>query len=119
MLRGYVLGQDLQKKWAQDCIARSSDKVVELNEQKPEAAQVAREILAYLSEHPHAQDTLEGIVGWWLLQRQIENQTQTVKQALGELVKQGLVVETHAQDSRVHYRLNLAKREEIGTLLQQ
>ena len=119
MLRGCVLAQDLEEKWAQDCIIRSNDKVVELNEQKPEGAQVAREILAYLSEHPHAQDTLEGIIGWWLLQRQIENQTRAVKQTLGELVKQGLVLEIHAQDSRVHYRLNLAKREEIGTLLQQ
>jgi hypothetical protein len=96
-----------------------SGHIVELNEQKPEGALVAREILAYLSEHPHAQDTLEGIVGWWLLQRQIQNQTQTVKQALGELVGRGLVVEIHAQDSQVHYRLDLTKQEEIGTLLQQ
>ena len=79
---------------------------------------MGQEILAYLAEHPHAQDTMEGIVGWWLLQRHIENQTQTVKQALSELVLQGLVVEVHAQDSRVHYRLNLAKQEEIDTLLQ-
>ena len=88
------------------------------HEQKPGRAQLGREILTYLVEHPHAQDTLEGIVGWWLLQQQIEIQSQTVKQVLDELVTESLVVEIHAPDSRVHYRLNPAKRVEIGTLLE-
>jgi len=30
-----------------------------------------REILAYLADHPDAQDTLAGIFEWWLLERKI------------------------------------------------
>ncbi len=79
------------------------------------ASHLAHEILAYLAEHPLAQDTLEGILEWWLLDRQIVHQTSAVKSALEELVANGLVLETHANDSRAHYRVNPNK---FGDLLQ-
>jgi hypothetical protein len=105
-------------KWLDDCSSPPSDDIVKSHEQKPRRAQLSRDILTYLIEHPHAQDTLEGIVGWWLLQQQIEIQSHSVKQVLDELVTESLIVEIHAPDSRVHYRLNPAKREEISTLLE-
>ena len=33
--------------------------------------QVAKDILAYLAEHPQAMDTLEGIAEWWLMRQHI------------------------------------------------
>jgi len=54
--------------------------------------QVVYKILAYLSEHPQAQDTLEGIVEWWLLEQQIKCRTVQVKEALAELVARGFVL---------------------------
>jgi hypothetical protein len=105
-------------KWLEDCIPALSDDIVKSHEQKPGRAQLSREVLTYLIEHPHAQDTLEGIVGWWLLQQQIEIQSHSVKQVLDELVTENLIIEIHGPDSRVHYRLNPAKQEEISTLLE-
>jgi hypothetical protein len=67
---------------------------------------LAHQILAYLAEHPLAQDTLEGIMEWWLLDREIVHQTSAVTSALAELVAKGLILETRAKDSRAHYRLN-------------
>lgn len=64
----------------------------------------AREILAYLAEYPGAQDTLEGIVEWWLLQRKIERQTARAREALDFLVAAGKVQEVRASDRRIHYR---------------
>jgi hypothetical protein len=70
---------------------------------------ISREILAYLEEHPLAQDTLEGIVEWWLLQQNIQRSTRKVEAALADLVKQGLLLEYEGQDQRRHYRLNPRK----------
>lgn len=81
--------------------------------------EIAREILAYLVDHPDAQDTLEGIIQWWLLERKIKYQTDMVKQTIAELVEKGFILEERAKDSRVHYRTNQSKQEEIRMLLQR
>lgn len=68
--------------------------------------EITREILAYLLEHPDAQDTLEGIVQWWLLERKIKYQTAMVKETLEELVEKGLIVEYRNEKSQPRYQLN-------------
>jgi len=80
-------------------------------------SQVAYKILAYLAEHPDAQDTLEGIVEWWLLEQKIKHRTAQVKEALAELVAKGWVLERKGRDSGVHYRLNRRKYGAIRALL--
>lgn len=34
---------------------------------------IMQEILAYLSEHPDAEDTLAGIAEWWLLKQKVRH----------------------------------------------
>ena len=80
-------------------------------------SQIAHEILAYLAEHPEAQDTLDGIVQWWLLEQKIRYQTNMVREVLAELVNKGLVIEREGRDSRIHYRTNQSKSEEIREFL--
>jgi len=80
---------------------------------------VAHEILAYLVEHPDAQDTLEGIVQWWLLEQRIKRQTAKVKEALAELVAKGLVLERKGKNARIYYRINRRKYGEIRALLKE
>lgn len=80
-------------------------------------SQVGYQILDYLVEHPEAQDTLEGIVEWWLLERQIKFQTARVKEALSELIVKGLILEHKGIDSRTHYRINQRKYEKIQEFL--
>jgi hypothetical protein len=84
-----------------------------------ERSDIAYEILAYLAEHADAQDTLEGITEWWLLERNIERRALKVKEALNEFVAQGLVIECQGKDSRVRYRVNRQKYGEILALLKQ
>ena len=79
--------------------------------------EIAYEILAYLAEHPEAQDTLDGIVQWWLLEQKIKHQTNIVKEAVAELVDKGLLLEYKSRDSQVHYRTNQSKSDEIKKLL--
>lgn len=81
--------------------------------------QTAREILQYLIDNPKAQDTLEGIVTWWLLERTIKQQTLSVKEALAMLVEDHLVIAQEGRDSRTHYKINPRQRKRIISLLQQ
>jgi predicted transcriptional regulator len=78
-----------------------------------ETSQVSNSILAYLAKHPDAQDTVEGITDWWLLQRRIEVESSLVQQALLELTQNGLILKRKGRDARIRYRLNKSKLREI------
>ena len=77
---------------------------------------ICLQILAYLVEHPEAQDTVDGIVEWWLLERQITHQITRVKEALSELVAKGWILEYRGMDSQVRYRVNQNKYKEVREL---
>lgn len=78
--------------------------------------EIERNILAYLDEHPMARDTWEGIVEWWLLEREIRRQGRKVQQALDRLVEEELLVASEGPDRRLHYRVNPERREEVRLL---
>ena len=76
------------------------------------------EILAYLAANPDAQDTLEGVAEWWLLEQQIRTKTSDVKDALDRLISKGLVIERKGKDRRSHYRLNRRKLSAITRIIE-
>jgi hypothetical protein len=80
---------------------------------------IARDVLAYLSEHPLAQDTLEGVVEWWLLQQHVQRWTPRVEAVLAKLVSEGLLLERKDQDERSHYQLNKSNLQAIREFLDQ
>ena len=52
---------------------------------------LAVEILSYLMRHPEAQDTLEGIVRWWLLEQDARRAVMEVRETLESLVAKGWI----------------------------
>ena len=82
-------------------------------------SEFAREILAYLAEHPDAQDTVEGITQWWLVEQEIKYQIAKVKEALSELVRNGFIIEKKMKDSSIHYQINRQKMDDIRIFLDQ
>ncbi len=88
-----------------------------MTEERPRP--VAHGILAYLADHPDAQDTLAGIAQWWLLEQQIKTEIAAVRAALDRLVWSGLVVQRTGEDSQIHYRVNNSKLAEIHEFLKQ
>jgi hypothetical protein len=82
-----------------------------------EGLRIAERILAYLIENPNAQDTLEGIIEWWLLDRFTKSHAAKVKKALDEMVVAGLVLERRGKESRMYYKVNRAKLKEISAIL--
>ncbi len=82
-----------------------------------EISDVEYEILTYMAKHPDAQDTLEGIVQWWLLERNIEHQSALVKKVLNDLARKGLILENRNRDERLRYQVNRNRLEEIWKLI--
>jgi hypothetical protein len=76
--------------------------------------QIGHRILKYLVENPNAQDTLEGIVEWWLLDRLTTSNINRVKEALALLVGAHLVLERRGKESRTYYKINPHKFKEIS-----
>ena len=79
--------------------------------------EIERDILAYLARNPSAEDTVEGIVEWWLLDQRIRNESERAEIALSELVIKGLVLERTGRDARSRYRVNAERLKEITKML--
>jgi hypothetical protein len=75
---------------------------------------LAREILRYLTEHPDAKDTLEGIAQWWLLR---EQQIAHVEMAVALLVSRNLLRAHQRGVQPAYYELNRGEEQEIARLL--
>jgi hypothetical protein len=76
-------------------------------------------ILAYLAEHPHAQDTVEGIFEWWLLENELAFRLNEIEAALAQLVSQGFLIERKGFGSAVVYQLNRSKYKQIRSIADQ
>jgi len=81
--------------------------------------EITREILAYLVDHPDAQDNLEGIAHWWILERKLRYQLHKVREAVSELVGKGWILECKSPDSKVYYRIAPGQKSKIQALLEK
>jgi DNA-binding MarR family transcriptional regulator len=110
----------IETKWNGHCLDELHHRArLKLLLSANEKSKIAYEILSYLAKNPNAQDTLDGIVEWWLLAQHIERHVAKVKGALTELISRGLIEERRSEDSRVYYRLNRRKEKEIAKILEQ
>ena len=93
--------------------------VVNTGAPTPRRSPIFYDILGYLVDHPGAQDTVEGIVEWWLLEQRIKKATTQVKAVLAQLVAEGLVIAHQGPAGRVYYRVNRQKLRGIRRLLRE
>ncbi len=70
---------------------------------------LAHDILRYLREHPEAQDTVEGIMVWWVSECAIKHWLPRVRKSLTALVARGYLEKHTAADGHVFYRLNQSR----------
>ncbi len=80
---------------------------------------VALKILRYLNENPHAADTANGVLEWWLLKQSITEAQSVVEQALNILEERNLILHSKSADGRKHYYLNAKHRAESRRLIRQ
>ena len=72
---------------------------------EPSLPSPAPEILDYLVRHPDAQDTIDGILLWWVLDSCIRKWSPTIAETVAELVERGFLQERPSSDGRVFYRV--------------
>jgi hypothetical protein len=87
--------------------------------QSTDVSQILFGILAYLTDHPGADDTIEGIAQWWLLEQRIRQQIPVIEKALSVLVEKGFVLEQSGSNGRTRYRINGRKKRQINAFLSQ
>ncbi len=86
-------------------------------ETKDETQETAHKILAYLMDNPNAQDTLEGILDWWLLQQDLKRNIALVRKALDQLIDKKFLLERKGNNKQKYYQVNQEKLKEIAILM--
>jgi hypothetical protein len=83
---------------------------------EPSLPSPAPEILDYLARKPNAQDTIQGILQWWVLDSCIRNWAPKIEKTVANLVEQGFVEEKQSPDGQTFYRVS---PQYLSTLQQQ
>ncbi len=68
-----------------------------------EVIDLALEIERYLASHPHAADSLDGVMGWWLKRSRIEDAAHKVSRALDYLVSRGVIATKTLAGGKILY----------------
>jgi hypothetical protein len=74
----------------------------------------APEILDYLARHPDAQDTIDGILQWWILNSSLRLWAPKISEVVAQLVDEGCLEERRAGDGQLFYRLAARHRPAIA-----
>jgi hypothetical protein len=72
----------------------------------PRLPSPASEILDYLARRPDAQDTIEGIVRWWVLDSCIRNWERKITKTVAQLVERGFLEERPSLDGKIFYHVS-------------
>lgn len=67
---------------------------------------VASDILGYLSKHPSAEDSLEGIVKWLTSEKKVQTSPGIVAHALAQLIEKKRVTARQSAGGPTIYHLN-------------
>jgi hypothetical protein len=92
---------------------------MKLKNKRNETRETSHKILAYLMNNPDAQDTLKGIVDWWLLQQDLRWNVALIRKAVDGLIHKGFLLERLGNSKTKYYRVNRGRLPEISALIQK
>jgi hypothetical protein len=72
----------------------------------PRLPSPAPEILDYLARHPDAQDTIDGILHWWVLDAHIRKWAPKIAKTVAQLVERGFLEEKRSSDGKIFYHIS-------------
>jgi hypothetical protein len=82
----------------------------------PRLPSPALEILDYLARHPEAQDTIDGILHWWVLEACIRKWAPKIAETVAQLVERGFLEQSQSADGKIFYHVS---RRYLSTLQQR
>jgi len=86
--------------------ATHGDRLVKCMLIDPRLPSPAPEILDYLARQPGAQDTIDGILQWWVLDSCIRSWTPKIAKTVARLVERGFLEEKPSADGKIFYRIS-------------
>jgi len=86
-------------------VAGECDNLVKCVPTDPRLPSPAREILDYLARQPGAQDTIDGILHWWVLDSCIRSWAPKIAKTVAQLVERGFLEEKPSSDGKIFYHL--------------
>ena len=72
----------------------------------PRLPSPAPEILDYLARQPGAQDTIDGILHWWVLDAYVRKWTPKIAKTVAQLVEQGFLEQKLSADGKIFYHVS-------------
>lgn len=72
----------------------------------PSLSSPAPEILEYLARHPDAQDTVDGILHWWVVETCLRSWAPKIAATVQQLVQADFLQQRGTPDGRVFYRIS-------------
>jgi hypothetical protein len=96
--------------------AKQNDQHPECVLSNPPLPSPASEILDYLARHPEAQDTLDGILHWWVLDSCVKRWAPRIADTVAKLVEEGFLQEKRSSDGQTFYHVS---PRYLSTLQQQ
>jgi hypothetical protein len=72
----------------------------------PRLPSPAPEILDYLARHPDAQDTIDGILHWWVLDACVRKFAPKIAETVAQLVERGFLEQSQSADGNVFYHVS-------------
>ena len=72
----------------------------------PSLPSPAPEILDYLARHPESQDTVDGILHWWVLDACIRKWAPKIAETVAQLVEQGFLQKKSSPDGQTFYHVS-------------
>src|SRR5437762_11434308 len=73
---------------------------------EPSLTSPAPEILDYLVRHPDAEDTIDGILHWWVLDACVQKLAPKIAETVAQLVEQGFLEQKRFADGNVLYHIS-------------
>lgn len=72
----------------------------------PRLPSPAPEILDYLARRPGAQDTIDGILHWWVLDAYVRKWAPKITETVLQLVERGFLEEKRFSDGKIFYHVS-------------
>ncbi|MBC8181024.1 hypothetical protein H8E88_07865 [candidate division KSB1 bacterium] len=77
------------------------------------------DILKYIKKYPDAKHTKKGIISNWIYQQRIEENTQTVEEAIDYLINEGILEKVLKEDESFYLRVNRDRNGDILSKLEE